>query len=121
MAILSNYVRQAKFTDDLDLFLFRALVFKGKSKNHILSKTNKPLSYTRTREIVLDAFKSIGLQKDKYGLHSLRAGGAIAVANNGIQDRLFKRHGRWRSETAKDGYVKDSIEKLLSVSRSLGL
>ena len=121
MAILSNYVRQAKFTDDSDLFLFRALVFKRKSKNHILRNTNKPLSYTRTREIVLNAFKSIGLQKEKFGLHSLRAGGATAAANNGIQDRLFKRHGRWRSETAKDGYVKDSNERLCSVSRSLGL
>ena len=90
MAILSNYVRQAKFTDDSDLFLFRALVFKGKSKNHILRKTNKPLSYTGTREIVLDAFKSIGLQKDKFGLRSLRASGATAAANNGIQDACSK-------------------------------
>ena len=80
-----------------------------------------PLSYTRTREIVSDGFKSMGLQKEKFGLHSLRAGGATAAANNGIHDRLFKRHGPWRSETAKDGYVKDSIEKLLSVSISLGL
>ena len=30
--------------------------------------------------------------------------------------RLFKRHGRWRSETAKDGYVKDSMSALMSVS-----
>ena len=92
MAILSNYVRRTKFTDDSDLFLFRALVFKPKSKNHILRKTNKPLSCTKTREVVLDAFKSFGLQKEKLGLHSLRAGGATAAANNEIQDRSFKRH-----------------------------
>ncbi|XP_033729279.1 uncharacterized protein LOC117318361 [Pecten maximus] len=42
-----------------------------------------------------------------FGLHSFRAGGASAAANHGIPDRLFKKHGRWRSETAKDGYVKD--------------
>ena len=36
-------------------------------------------------------------------------------------DRLFKRHGRWRSESAKDGYVKDSIPALMSVSKSLRL
>ena len=36
-------------------------------------------------------------------------------------DRLFKRHGRWRSETAKDGYVKDSVEKCLGVSKHLRL
>ena len=42
LAILSNYVRQAKFTDGSDLFFFHALVFKRKSKHHILRKTNKP-------------------------------------------------------------------------------
>ena len=43
------------------------------------------------------------------------------AANNGIKDRMFKRHGRWTSETAKDGYVKDNVNELLSVSLSLGL
>ncbi|KAL5497418.1 hypothetical protein EMCRGX_G013885 [Ephydatia muelleri] len=42
-------------------------------------------------------------------MHSLRAGGATAAANAGVPDRLFKRHGRWKSESAKDGYVKDSV------------
>ena len=49
-------------------------------------------------------------------MHSLRSGGATAAANAGVLDRLFKRHGRWRSESAKDGYVKDSVSSLLSVS-----
>jgi len=39
----------------------------------------------------------------------------------GVPDRLFKKHGHWRSENAKDGYVEDSLEQWLSVSRSLGL
>ena len=51
---------------------------------------------------------------------NLRAGGASAAANAGISDRLFKRHGRWKSDSAKDGYVKDKLDSLLSVSRSLG-
>jgi len=54
-------------------------------------------------------------------LHSLRSGGATAAANRGIPDRLFKRHGRWSSESAKDGYVKDSIDERLRVSQCLGL
>ena len=44
-----------------------------------------------------------------------------AAANAGISDRLFKRHGRGKSDRARDGYVKDNINSLLSVSRSLGL
>ena len=56
-----------------------------------------------------------------FGMHSLRAGGATAAANAGVPDRLFKRHGRWWFESAKDGYVKDSVEKWLSVSKNLGI
>ena len=41
----------------------------------------------------------------KIGTHSLRSGGASAAANAGVPDRLFKRHGRWLSDSAKDGYV----------------
>ena len=56
-----------------------------------------------------------------FGLHSLRSGGASAAANAGIPDRLFKHHGRWRSENAKDGYIKDDLNSRLRVSHSLGL
>ena len=38
---------------------------------------------------------------------------AIAEANAGVQDRRFKWHGRWKSESAKDGYVKDSVQRWL--------
>ena len=57
----------------------------------------------------------------RFCLHSLRAGGVSAAANNGVKDRMFKRHGRWVSESAKDGYIKDNIDERLSVSLSLGL
>ena len=62
-----------------------------------------------------------GYDRRQFGLHSLRAGGATAAASAGIPDRLFKRHGGWRSETAKDGYVKDSEDARLAVSKGLQL
>jgi len=64
---------------------------------------------------------SSGFSATEFGLHSLRSGGATAAANAGVPDRLFKRHGQWKSENAKDGYVKDSIESRLQVSKKLGL
>ena len=70
---------------------------------------------------MLCAFEAIGLSGRDYGLHSLRAGGASAAANAQVSDRLFKRHGRWKSDKAKDGYIKDNILSLLSVSLSLGI
>ena len=63
----------------------------------------------------------MGWDPSQFGMHSLRAGGATAAGNGGVPDRLFKRHDRWRSETAKDGYVKDSVENRLEVSKHLGL
>ena len=82
---------------------------------------NKPLSYTRMGEIFIEAFSPFVNNIKEYGLHSLRAGGASAAANAGVPDRLFKRHGRWKSETAKDGYVKDNFDERLFVSQNLGL
>ena len=55
------------------------------------------------------------------GLHSLRAGGASAAANANVNERCWKRHGRWKTDSAKDGYVADSVESRLSVSKSLDL
>lgn len=79
------------------------------------------MSYTTVRKTVLEKFEAIGLDKRQYGLHSLRAGGATAAANAGVPDRMFKRHGRWRSENAKDGYVEDSLTSRLQVSKAIGL
>lgn len=75
-----------------------------------------PLCYTRAREIVLSAFDSTGLSKQDYGIHSVMAGSASDVR---VPDRLFKRHGRWKSDKSKEGCMKDNVQSLLSVSLSL--
>ena len=82
---------------------------------------SKCLSYSRLRELVLEAFKVIVPDISAMGTHSLRSGGATAAANAGVPNRLFKRHGRWGSESAKDGDVQDSLSSPLSVSKALGI
>ena len=94
-------------------------MFRPLSSSKSTSKVRRQgLSNIRTREIVKDTFKNI-TDVSCISLHSLRAGGATAAANAGIIDKIFKRHGRWLSENAKDRYVKDNFQSLLSVSRSL--
>ena len=44
-----------------------------------------------------------------------------ADANAKVPDKMFNRHGRWKLENAKDGYVKDEVKSRLEVSKSLGL
>ena len=63
----------------------------------------------------------LGYPSVEFSPHSLRAGGATAAVEAGVPDRIFKRHGQWKSENAKDGYFKDSMEKQLLVSKNLGL
>ena len=43
------------------------------------------------------------------------------AANNGVSDRLLKKLGRWTSDGAKDGYVREDLAMLLSVSRNPGV
>ena len=58
----------------------------------------------------------------KLGTHSLRASGATTAANaSGVSDRCLKRHGRWKTDVAKDGYIDDSVEKRLSITKKLKL
>jgi hypothetical protein len=68
---------------------------------------------------LLNALELLGFDRSRFGLHSLRSGGATTAANSGVNDRLLKKHRRWRSENAKDGYVRVDLPFLLSVSKSL--
>ena len=113
---LEEYISAAQIDLSEDLPLFRALATL-RSKEMVRSQG---ISYTRARELVKDAFRGL-TDVSKLSLHSLRAGGATSAANAGIPDRLFKRHGRWASENAKDGYVKDNFNSRLLVTRSLGI
>lgn len=56
------------------------------------------------------------------GTHSLRASGATDAANaDGVSDRCIKRHGRWKTDLAKNGYIDDPVEKKLFTTRRLNL
>ena len=111
--MLKSYLLQANIANNSQEFIFRSVTFcKG---------TNTYLLRGRTRELLLDDIGSLGFDKAKFGLHSLRDGGATAAANAGINDRLFKKHGRWASDTAKDGYVCENINEKLLVTQNLGL
>ena len=112
------YVGMAEIELSSDERLFRAIT---KTKNGERLRRSGSVSYTRVRELILNKIQLLGYDASLFGVHSFRAGGATAAANNGVPDRMFKRHGRWRSENAKDGYIKDSISAKLDVSKSLGL
>ena len=105
--ILKRLLRRSGVSADADSYIFRAFQRVHKGKAYRVRSENRPLSYSTGR--TLELFARIGLDPKKFGLHSARSGGASCAANMGIPDRLFKRHGRWVSERAKDGYVRDDL------------
>ncbi|KAK3087671.1 hypothetical protein FSP39_008985 [Pinctada imbricata] len=116
--LLRKYFDIAEISCDSDHFLFKPM-FGGKGGPKLIYQ-NKKLSYTRTKECIIGRLNEVVTGKN-FGLHSLRAGGATAASSGDVNERCWKRHGRWRSDSAKDGYVVDSISKRLSVSQKLGL
>lgn len=116
--MLERHIALGNVSAAPDMHLFRGIIHT-KSGEKLRQKGG--LSYTRMRELLLHKLAELGLDSKQFGLHSLRSGGASAAANVGVPDRFFKCHGRWRSENAKDDYVKDSLASRLSVSRSLGV
>ena len=112
-----KYIEWAELKSEDFLFCNLSKTKQG----HKIRSDRKVMSYTNLRDEFLAALSPHVNDISKFCLLSLRAGGASAAANNGVKDRMFKRHGRWVSESAKDGYIKDSLKERLAVSLSLGL
>ena len=117
--MLRRYIRVDGICTSDGNFIFRAA---SKTKaGHKLRSANKPISYSTARDQIMRAVREIGLNRALFGLHLFRRGGATEAARREISDRLFKKHGRWRSENAKDGYVSEGLEARLSVTQNLGI
>ena len=81
---------------------------------HTLVSVNKPIHYSSVRDYFKSSFKNIVPDITAFSTYSLRAGGASAAANAGVEDRLF-------FLSATNGYVDDSLVSRLSVSQSLSI
>jgi hypothetical protein len=75
--MLSRYLLLANSSEGSNDYIFRPISYCSKSKTYRLRKSGM-LSYTTAREILLSALSSIGLEKSRFCLHSLRSGGATA-------------------------------------------
>lgn len=101
-----------------DVFIFRP-IFRSSGIAKLIFK-NKKISYTSARENIVRRLREVAPELN-LGLHSLRSGGATAAALSNVGERCIKRHGRWKSDLSKDGYIDDSFQNRISVSKSLML
>ena len=117
VAMLERYLSRTATVAGDERFLFRPI---QSTKNGKTLRSSGKISYSCLVEFLKRKLKALGFAANLFGLHSLRAGGDNSCCQC-LPDRLFKRHGRGCSENAKDGYVKDSLESRLRVSKALGL
>lgn len=113
---IKHYLSLAKIGNN---YIFRAVRFYRSSEKYMLCKINKPISYTRARELLMETLEKVGIDSKAFGLHSLRSGGATAAAEKNVSDRLIKIHGRWKTDYSRDNYIKDSVDNKLKVSSSI--
>jgi len=116
-ALLCRYFASARIDPNSSVYIFRAVRFFKRTKMYLLC-SNK-LSYTRAREPIKETLSAIGIDSKGFSTHSLGAGGATFTAKNlpgsDGSDRLLMLHGRWRSEQAKNMYVKEPLESRLQL------
>ena len=116
-----KYLQSARIPPTSDVYIFRAICSKGPTSKQSLRDEDKHISYSTIRDLLKRLLRDIGLDEKRYGTHSLRSGGATAAALHDVPDCLFKKHGRWASDSSKDRYVKESLEQRLRVTLQLGL
>lgn len=79
------------------------------------SRNGEPLKSKTPNHIIKNWLRKIGVDPKGFGSHSARSGGASAAAAKGVEERLIKRHGNWRSD-AVYLYIREPWDSLLSVS-----
>ena len=114
---VKKYIEWADLKSDDFLFCNLSKTKPG----YKIRNDRKVMTFSNLRDEFLAALSPHVNDISRYCLHSIRAGGASAAANNVVKDKMFKHHGRWISDSAKDGYVKDNLKERLAVSLSLGL
>ena len=104
VSILLKFLSMSGISIGQDLFLFTPITFHQRTQSYSRAD-NRPLSYSRCRELFHDALRRIGEDPHSFGLHSLRAGGASHLANKHIPEEQIMHHVRWKTTIAKNRYI----------------
>ena len=111
--MLLRYLSSAGIKHDSTDSIFRPISFCKSSGTYKLRK----VKLSHTGETMLSALEILRLDKKQIRINSLRSAGATAAATAGVDDRLFMKHGRWKTDLAKDCDVKENILYSFSVTK----
>ncbi len=93
-------------THDNNPNTFLSTYFTGPASRHDM--TDKYIRATLKLAAFALGYPSRGIPIDRVDTHSLRSGGANALALNGNSDREIQKMGRWRSATFKE-YIQNEL------------
>lgn len=105
--MLQRYLLKANLHSDPGSYLLKP-AYRSKSRCDLIKKYwATHVQENVSSEVSCTTFRYIGI-------HSRGASGASVAANaESISDRCLKRHGRWKTEKAKDGYINESSVSLV--------
>jgi hypothetical protein len=86
----------------------------GPAFGHSMAKGVFTARLRELRQALQSEFPQLGLWTELFSAHSLRRGGAIAMAESGGSKELIKLHGMWRSD-AVEAYLQPSLVTRRSV------
>ena len=112
--LLSKYLLNAGLEVGKNHFLFGPL----KKSSNGFSVANSILSYASFNDIVKKAVGKLGLDKDKFGTHSCRSGGATDLAPNVTEHELLV-SGRWADPRSIRSYVEMTDESRFHMNNIL--
>ena len=85
-------------------------------------QTKKPVSRDCSVRLVRSMLRSQNCaEADRVTMHSFRIGCATTLVETGLDSVNVRAHGRWRTNTSFDRYVRPSIQHRLEASRALAL
>lgn len=122
VALLERWLEQAGSMQP-DAFVFQA--FSARDSSSVPSLSGEQLGYPQARYHVLAqlALHFELSQKEaasRFGLHSLRSGGATLCAVHEVDERLFQEHGGWRSKEAMHNYIQESLQHRMAPTAAMG-
>ena len=99
------------------LFLRRIVQKKERKQFH----HSHGISYSTLRQEFREHLGPFAVDIKKFGLHSIKSGGASNPALRRVDSELLDRHVGWKSSKTKHRYVKYRANDILKVTEAIGL
>lgn len=119
--VIEKYISLLQLNVSASDYLFTAITYKKSPGGFKVCNASKPLSYTRSRYILLLDLSNIGLDGSQFSLHSLRSGVLLLLRTITFQIDYLKYMGVRLLIRLRMGILTTAFRKNSLVSMNLGI